>query len=229
MEMKDEEGQPTGRGYNDWRLGSFEARSDCKIDQYHALKADTLWGIGESYRHEVVEGNFGAYCIADDPKYPYYVVEWVGEPWQAQKDEELVIGPEKFVVHKGDWLCKGVWLEKLVGGRNWHTMTEKRRECVVRLETVVNANINMRARSEQNPFQKSMKNAGIAKADAHGAWRMSDEDHAFLMEESRNREEFNEYDEELALAVRQQEEDAKKWQQATNLQDNSEEDEDSEG
>ena len=136
---------------------SFELRSDCRIDQYHASKVDTLWGIGESYRHEIAEGNLGAYCIADDPKYLCYAVEWEGEPWQAEKDKELAIGPETFAVHKGDWICKGIWLEKLVSGRNWHTMTEIRQECVVRLETVLGVNINICACSEHNPLQKRMK------------------------------------------------------------------------
>ena len=58
---------------------------------------------------------------------------------------------------------------------------------------------------------------------------MSDKDHEFSMGESCNREEFNEYNEELALVDQQQEEDTKTWQQSTNLQDDSEEDKDSEG
>ena len=78
MQMKDKDGNPIGKGYNDWKLGKFEMRSDCKVDQYHALKADTLRGIGERYSEEIIEGDFGAYCIADDKKYPYYIVEWVG-------------------------------------------------------------------------------------------------------------------------------------------------------
>lgn len=214
MEIMDDNGNPTGKGYNDWSLGWFETRSDCRIDQYHASKADTLRGIGETYSKQIVEGDFGAYCIADDPDYSYYVVEWLGLPWQATEDEEIEIGTESFKVRKDDWLCKGIWLEKLNGGRNWHTMTEDCQECVVRLETVLNANLNMRTRSAENPFNKRMKKSSVDIADARGAWRMSDDDHGFLMEESRNREEFNEYDEGMALEARQAEEEKMKWQQA---------------
>jgi len=89
----------------------------------------------------------------------------------------------------------------LYGGRNWWTMTTSKQECIVRLETVVNANIDMRARSDQNPFRSGLMRRSIKKASIHGAWRMSDGDHAFIMEETRNRELFNEYDEELALQV----------------------------
>jgi len=225
MEMMDEDGKPTGKGYNDWKMGWFEPRSDCKIDQYHACKADTLREIGKTYSEEIVEGNIGAYCIADHPDYPYYLCEWVGKPWQAEKDEEIEIGEESFVVHKHDWLCRGVWFEKLPSGRNWHTMTKNHQECIVRLETVMHANLILRARSEENPLPPRTWKTSVAIADERGAWRMSDDDHAFLMEESRNREECNEYDKELALQVREEEERAKKWTQAPNLHENESDEE----
>jgi len=41
---------------------------------------------------------------------------------------------------------------------------------------------------------------------------MSDNEHAFLIEESRNRDAGYEYNEELALDAQQQEEEAKIWQ-----------------
>ena len=129
MQIFDDNGQPTGDGYNDWKFGWFEPRDDCKMDQYNASKADTLREIGETYSREVFSGNFGAYCIANDPKYPFYIVEWIGEPWQVdinEESEEIIIGSQKFVVHKGDWVCRGIWLEKLDGARNWHTMTANR-------------------------------------------------------------------------------------------------------
>ena len=118
MEIFEDNGVPTGTGYNDWRMGHFETRLDYVIDQYHAAKSDTLKELGKYYCNEIVQGNYGAYMIADDPEYPYYVIEWVEEPWCAKKDDRIKIGTESFIVHKGDWICKGVWLTKLYGGRN---------------------------------------------------------------------------------------------------------------
>ena len=106
--MKDDEGKATGKGYNYWRLGWFEPRPDCKVEQCHASEANMLWDIGESYCSKIIEGNSGVYCIPDDPHYPYYIVKWVGEPWQSKKDGAVAIDAENFVVHKGDWLCKGI-------------------------------------------------------------------------------------------------------------------------
>ena len=58
-------------------------------------------------------------------------------------------------------------------------MTNYWQECVVRLATVVNTHVNMRAHSQYNPFQRGMLKASVEKANKHGAWWISDEDHTF--------------------------------------------------
>ena len=108
MQIHDENGNPTGKGYNDWKLGWFEPRNDCVLDEFHLSKADTMTHIGASYAREISQGNFGAYCIANHPTYPYYVCEWIGDPWEAEESEVLTVGDEQFTVHKGDWLCRGI-------------------------------------------------------------------------------------------------------------------------
>ena len=130
----------------------------------------------------------------DDPNYHYYLVKWIGEPYQAPQTETVVVGNDKFPVVKGDWLCRGLWLEKLPEARNWWTMTD--RECVVQLEKVINANVNIRVRSHDNPLRRGLDPKIIEYADDHGAWRISDDDHAFLLEEGRLRDGI-EYDQEL--------------------------------
>ncbi len=78
------------------------------------------------------------------------------------------------------------------------------------------SNINLLNLSDNNPLPKRIGRDSRAIANLRGAWRMSDDDHEFMMEEARNREEGNKYDEELALEVRRQEEEASKWRAATN-------------
>ena len=168
--------------------------------------------VGKTYSMQISQGNFGAYCIVDHPDYPYYVVEWLGEPWVAEKTEDITIGVEKFSVFKGDYLCRGVWLQKLHGARNWHTATSNLQECIVRLETVLNANIEMRPVTDINPLPKRMTRQSIELARDRGAWRMSDDDHGFLIEESRHREAGFEYNVELAMDSQRQEEEARIWQ-----------------
>lgn len=96
--------------------------------------------------------------------------------------------------------------------RNWHTATSNLQECIVRLETVLNANIEMRPVTDINPLPKRMTSQSIELARDRGAWRMSDDDHGFLIEESRHREEGFEYNVELALDSQRQEEEARIWQ-----------------
>ena len=76
-------------------------------------------------------------------------------------------------------MCKGVWLEKLDGARNWLTKTIHMQECIVRLETVLNVNLEMRGTSNDNPLPKRLKHNSVLIAKYRGAWRMSDDDHVF--------------------------------------------------
>ena len=116
-------------------------------------KANTLFNIGKLYSEEIEEGQIGAYQV-DDPNYHYYLVKWIGKPYQAPRTEKIAIGTDKFPVVKGDWLCQGLWLEKLPDARSWWTMTD--RECVVQLEKVINANTIMRILSHDNPLRRGL-------------------------------------------------------------------------
>ena len=66
---------------------------------------------GELCSKVVVESNYGAY-IVDDSKYPYYFVEWIGVPWEADEDGELDVGYITYHFHKGDHMCHRIWLEE---------------------------------------------------------------------------------------------------------------------
>ena len=70
----------------------------------------------------------------------------------------------------------------------------------------------MRPVTDINPLPKRMTSQSIELARDRGAWRMSDDDHGFLIEESRHREEGFEYNVELALDSQRQEEEARIWQ-----------------
>ena len=48
--------------------------------------------MSERYSEEIESGQYGAY-IVDDPNTPFYLVKWVGDPWQAKEyGEEEVNG-----------------------------------------------------------------------------------------------------------------------------------------
>ena len=90
MEIKDEARNPTGRGYNDWVFGRFVQRKDSSHKQYHAALRDMNMKTGQRYANEIVEGSFGAYMV-DKESSPFYIVQWSGKPWRAEKDEEEIL------------------------------------------------------------------------------------------------------------------------------------------
>ena len=145
--------------------------------------------------------------VQDDPNYSYYVCEMTSEPWEVREDGCIQADNIKTVVKKGDWVIKGVWLEWLHGGRttNWMTMTHGRRECLVKLEQVIIPNLKVRPVSNDNPLPVGMRKASKQIASQRGAWRISDEDNAFLLEESHSREDarFYNYDQEKVDKLRQ--------------------------
>ena len=65
MKSFDGDGNETGKGYIDWGMGWFQ-----RLDQYHGAKADTMHNVGRTYSMQILQGNFGAYCIANHRTYP---------------------------------------------------------------------------------------------------------------------------------------------------------------
>ena len=58
--------------------------------------------------------------------------------------------------------------------------------CVVKLEQeAVHVNVDMRTLTEDNPFHGTIPKDSVTRVSVDGAWRISDEDHAFLMDKAR--------------------------------------------
>ena len=117
--------------------------------------------------------------MVNDPLTPFYVVEWVGMPWRAEDDGEEEVSGHTYKWKKGDYLCRGIWLDKLAGTSGWYTWDATHRQCIVKLDQVVNANIDMRAVTDSNggnPLPRRMPRDSRARARSGGAWRMSDSD-----------------------------------------------------
>ena len=43
--------------------------------------------MGERYSEEIESGQYGAYMVSDTST-PFYLVEWVDDPWQAKESGE---------------------------------------------------------------------------------------------------------------------------------------------
>ena len=196
MEILDDKNIPTGRGYNDWKYGEFVEKKESDNLQHNAVLRDMNIRTGERFSKEIVVGNIGVYMVSDQKVSNMYLVEWSCEPWMANEDGGEEVDGELYRLRQGDYLCRGNWLDKLIGTRNWYTWDAAGRECIVKLAQVVDANIQMRCSTSErgdNPLPKMPKESK-ERAEKNGAWRMSDKDGAFLSEEIRLREDNFEYD-----------------------------------
>ena len=214
----------SGKGLNDWKLARFKVAEDCDQAIYHASMADTLRESGKTWASQVVEGNVGAYTVDDQREQNFYFVKWDGEPTKALATEEIEVdGGEKFTVTEGDWYCEGEWLERLKGARGWWTLTG--RSCIVRLETVIMADVRFLERSDANPLPPRTPHHSKEKADEMGAWKVSDLDHADIVESAQDMS-YLEYDEDLVDDIRDEFASETAW--AGNANDANSDDSDNE-
>ena len=169
-----------GTSYNDFRILTLESKKDNNEEQEWLSMVDTLKGYGKTIADGVVVGGFGAY-IVEDPDYEYYLCRWTEEPYVAEKDEEVDMGEgeQKVKVYKNDWICRGKWLQKLPRADGWWTMTD--RSCLVRMQEVVHCNVPLRERSETNRFRSRTPRETVRHADEHGAWRIDQSDHDYIV------------------------------------------------
>ena len=150
--------------------------------------------------------------MINDPEEPLYIVRWEGDPWQATSDGSEVVDGETYTWTQGDWLCRGAWLQKLSGGgRNWYTMDVANRKCIVNLERVVNADIDMRPFTDKKGDNPLPRRSSHEQALRSGAWCMSDADYIFLLEETQVREDICEYDIGVANTLLQQQREEQQW------------------
>ena len=177
-----------------WKLIRFEETKDSNTENVADSLTHTLQSLGKTISNSVVDGGFGAYVV-DDNNYNYYVVKWDGLPYEAVEDEGILFGDDQVAVFKGDMLCRGIWMDKLRGARSWWIMTE--RSCVVRLQQVLDAHLPLKILSDENPLRSRLRHDAIDYANTHSAWRIPDDDHAFMIEETRWREGFD-YEEFVA-------------------------------
>ena len=91
-------------------------------------------------------------------------------------------------VFAGDSICRGVWMDRLPGAQNWWTMTAQ--PCVVRLQEVVHPNLPLLAVSESNPLRRGLQRQSVEYANEHGAWKVTDKDHASMIAAGTIREMF---------------------------------------
>ena len=140
------------------------------------------------------------------------------DPWRVDADGSKIVDGHTYTCTAGDYLCRGSWLDPLDGSRNWYTMDSDRRKCIVNLERVVNANIDVLPFTDKEGENPLPPRVSHARVKSGGAWCMSDADYMFLLEETQLREDVCEYDIGKANTVLQHEGEVQQWMNAGQLE-----------
>jgi len=156
-----------------------------------------LQETGKTWSKQVVEGNVGAYRVDDKNYNHFYLVKWDGEPQMAEETEEIELDGntgDTFTVNKGGWYCQGEWLDKLRGAKGWWALTGI--PCIVRLETLIMADVRVLERSEQKNLPTGLISETMDKANKTRVCKVSNIDHTAIFESSHDMT-YLEYDEDL--------------------------------
>jgi len=184
---------PIFLGENDWKIIDI-VRSDNGFDEgdVESSKANALQTIGWRNKQSIEIGNYGAYPCDDDGN-DYYIVKFMEEPHEVDKDETLQItndyGTEEFPVAKGDWICRAIWLEKLPGTKSWYF--ETKHECIVRCQYLIITDLKLVPLGPTNQLHGGAPRSVKNNAVRYEAMRVTDEDHDFMMNEATSREAFD--------------------------------------
>ena len=174
-------------GYNDWMIIELvpDHKKGFDEDDFQEMNKFNLNTFGYRMSRSIEDGRFGAYNV-DAEDYDYYIVRWEGEPFKAKQTEVIKIDGEEFAVTEGEWLCYGRWLTMVPNTTKWWYQTEQR--CVVRLQVVTDPDVDLQRMSPTNKIHSSAGRDTIAFANQQDScWRISQEDHDFLLEEATNR------------------------------------------
>ena len=147
-------------------------------------------------RKKTVEGRVGAYLVDGEEDINYYLVRWVGQPYQAERDMEIDNGTIPFQVRRGEWLCEGKWLFHIPDAPNWYYVKEKEDTVVVRMQQVVSADVRM---IPVGPGHKLPETCGDASRRTYmekkyKPMKILPSDHDFLMDRASEMEDWDHYE-----------------------------------
>ena len=167
-------------GWNDWRQINFHKKKDCDTDEHERAQQWTLNKIGERMAELIVISQYGA-CLVDD-RIKYYLAQWTLGPWKV---EDGSLETDGGVAREGEWVCKGLWLNDVDHAPRWFWLSNK--EVVVRCQFVLCSQLVLQEHNTDNdlPRMNAQYRESVLKLNP---MRLSDENHAILMDAARLRE-----------------------------------------
>jgi hypothetical protein len=107
-------------GWNDVHILTFQPQDDCDVVELDKTLVHTLMELGKPISRSIVVGGIGAYAVDDIDS--YYLVKWIEEPREVEEDGIVMVEEVPVMLFKGDWSCRGKWLDKVVWEKIWYTI-----------------------------------------------------------------------------------------------------------
>jgi hypothetical protein len=165
-------------GWNDVRILSFQPSDDCNVDELEHSLVHPLQELGKTISRNIIIGGIGAYAVDDADR--YYLVKWIEEPQEVEADEIVIVEDAPMMIFKGDWICKGRWLDQVVRAKYWYTVGAT--VVTVRMKNVLHADLLMSPISYSNKFPRvhqSVRNH-VLPLKPH---KLLPQDHDYMMDE----------------------------------------------
>eukprot|EP00966_Prymnesium_polylepis_P149338 3450181-Prymnesium_polylepis.1 len=136
---------------------------------------------------------YGAFSTSDQDADGYYLVQWIGEPYTLQEDEELTEYTPAIWIKAGEAVCKGKYFNKVQGAQLWYTAMEgaaAETETLVRMKHVVAADLKLAPISEVNKLPHGMNKKKKTETTKKKALKIDPLDHERIGDEIIRREAF---------------------------------------
>ena len=177
--------RPVMEEWNNWKVLTFAAKKDNSLEEVDMMKKTVIAGIEESNAAKVEDGKLGAYAVND--RYEnFYIVRWIGYPKIADSLTVFDLSGEQYVIPQGEQYCLGLWYCRVEKAKDWYYPEE--RETVVRMSSVLIANLQLDMCSDDNPLPSCVGKKNITTLKSKGVGKLSKLDEKFMLEEISRRE-----------------------------------------
>jgi hypothetical protein len=170
-------------GRNDWHIVQLVPDNGSSKEEFNQAQQLVVDSWVEKAAENIVEGRYGAINTDDPDADGYYVVKFLGKPFQVVETcfLEEYTPPQR--VEQGEHLCDAVYLNKVPGARLWYTRSSDQTK--VRVSQLLATNLSLEAESEANPLPN---NCQKEEARRLGARKVTVESHLGLLDEISRRE-----------------------------------------
>lgn len=183
---------PIFDGLNDWVIVDLVKTKRTDNDQVEAAQDVVLDSIARDHQVNISADNIGAFHTDDPDTEGYYLVRWIGEPYNIEQDTELTDFDPPMILQSGELVCDAIYFNTVPRANHWYTPSTNRTK--VRLQQVLLADATLEVESQTNPLPNSCRKI---EARRQGAKKLLQSDHDTIIMDAISRRQIIDHDEEM--------------------------------